>query len=84
MYGLAFAYMGQEAPENLRRLAGQEWAWGRLQPGSSRLEAQSIDIYREKQQRSSVITICGRMCISGIKGVLQVIYFRRNWIVVGG
>ena len=45
MCGLSFAYMKQEAPEDLRRLAWPGTGLGRLQPGSSRLEAQSIEIY---------------------------------------
>ncbi|MDD2835445.1 MAG: hypothetical protein PHY05_04790 [Methanothrix sp.] len=45
VYGLAFAYMKQEAPEDLRRLAWPGTGLGRLQTGSSRLETQTIKIY---------------------------------------
>ena len=37
--------MGQEAPEDLRRLAWPGTGLGKLQPGGSRLEAQSIETY---------------------------------------
>jgi len=53
VYGLAFAYMEQEAPEDLRPLPWPGTGLERLRPASSRLEPQSIEIY-EKQLMSSV------------------------------